>query len=131
MKDIVGTEKQSLTLMDYLQKLDSTFIVSFQTELHNFFGYVKGLSSKLQGSSLDIVEGYKMIDSVKAVIESTREDETEFDALYEKANAMADIGNISMPRRYARQTQRNNIPASSDKEYFKRAIFLPFLDAMI
>jgi hypothetical protein len=27
--------------------------------------------------------------------------------------------------------QRNNIPASSDKEYFKRAIFLPFLDAMI
>ena len=109
---------------------DSTFIVSFQT-VHNFFGYVKGLSSKLQGPSLDIVEGYKMIDSVKAVIESTREDETEFDALYEKANAMADIGNISMPRRYARQTQRNNIPASSDKEYFKRAIFLPFLDAMI
>jgi hypothetical protein len=26
--------------------------------------------------------------------------------------------------------QRNNIPESSDKEYFKRAIFLPFLDAM-
>ena len=37
---------------------DSTFIVSFQTELHNVFGYVKGLSSKLQGSSLDIVEAY-------------------------------------------------------------------------
>ena len=47
-----------------------------------------------------------MIDSVKAMIESTREDETEFDALYEKANAMADIGNLSMPRRCTRQTQR-------------------------
>ena len=54
---------------------DSTFIVSFQT-VHHFFGYVKGLSNKLQGSSLDMVEGYKMIDSVKAVIESTGEDET-------------------------------------------------------
>jgi predicted transcriptional regulator len=46
-----------------------------------------------------MVEGYKMIDSVKAVIESTGEDETEFDALYEKANTMADIagiGNLSI-----------------------------------
>jgi hypothetical protein len=65
------------------------------------------------------------------VIESTREDETEFDVLSEKANALADIGNLSMPRRCARQTQCNDIPASSDKEYFKHAIFLPFLDAMI
>lgn len=79
-----------------------------------------------------------MIDSVKAVIESTREDETEFNALYyEIANAMADIagiGNLSISRRCARQTQRNNIPASSDKEYFKRTLnvkCLPFLDAMI
>ena len=107
--------------------------VSFQT-VHHFFGYVKGLSNKLQGSSLDMVEGYKMIDSVKAVIESTGEDETEFDAHYEKANTMADIagiGNLSISWRCAPQTQRNNIPASSDKEYFNRAIFLPFLDAMI
>jgi hypothetical protein len=41
-----------------------------------------------------MVEGYKMIDSVKAVIESTGEDDTEFDAHYEKANTMADIAGI-------------------------------------
>lgn len=50
---------------------DSTFIICFQI-VHNFFGYVRGVSSKLQGSSLDIVEGYKMIGAVKQIIEETR-----------------------------------------------------------
>ncbi|CAC5365713.1 unnamed protein product [Mytilus coruscus] len=36
-----------------------------------------------------------------------------------------------MPRRYARQTHRNNVPSTSDKEYFKRAIYLPYLDELI
>ena len=36
-----------------------------------------------------------------------------------------------MCKTYDRQTQCNKIPASSDKEYFKRVIVLPFLDAMI
>jgi len=59
MKDIIGTEKQSLTLMDYLQKLQTPLLLSASKQnFIIFFGYVKGLSSKLQGSSLDIVEGY-------------------------------------------------------------------------
>lgn len=50
---------------------DSTFIMCFHT-VHNVFGYVRGVSSKLQGSSLDIVEGYKMTGAVKQIIEETR-----------------------------------------------------------
>ncbi|XP_063435948.1 52 kDa repressor of the inhibitor of the protein kinase-like [Mytilus trossulus] len=112
---------------------DSTFIVSFQT-VHNFFGYVTGLSRKLQGSTLDIVEGYKMIDTVKALVKSTRDDETEFDNVFEKATAMAevaDIGGIKAPRRCGRQTQRSNVPADNVQVYYRRAVFLPFLDSMI
>lgn len=112
---------------------DSTFIVSFQT-VHNFFGYVTGLSRKLQGSTLDIVEGYKMIDTVKTLVKSTRDDETEFDTVFEKATAMAevaDIGGIKAPRRCGRQTQRSNVPADNVQVYYRRAVFLPFLDSMI
>ncbi|CAC5396466.1 unnamed protein product [Mytilus coruscus] len=112
---------------------DSTFIVSFQT-VHNFFGYVSGLSRKLQGSTLDIVEGYKMIDTVKSLVKSTREDEKEFDTVFEKSTIMAevaDIGGIKAPRRCGRQTQRSNVLEDNDQVYFRRAVFLPFLDSMI
>ncbi|CAG2254819.1 unnamed protein product [Mytilus edulis] len=103
---------------------DSTFIVSFQT-VHNFFGYVTGLSRKLQGSTLDIVEGYKMIDTVKALVKSTRDDETEFDTVFEKATAMAevaDIGGIKAPRRCGRQTQRNSMIQQFDIRFGERAV---------
>ncbi|VDI50759.1 Hypothetical predicted protein [Mytilus galloprovincialis] len=99
--------------------------------VHNFFGYVRGVSSKLQGSSLDIVEGYKMIGAVKQIIDETRKNEQEFDLVYSNASDMAvkaGLDELKMPRRCARQTHRNNVPASSDKEYFKRAIYLPYLD---
>ena len=107
---------------------DSTFIISFQT-VRNFFGYVSGLSKKLQGSALDITQGYKMVDTVKEVIESTREDKREFETVFEKATAMSEaagVGKLSVPRRCARQTNRSNVPADTEREYFKRAIFLPF-----
>ncbi|CAC5365485.1 unnamed protein product [Mytilus coruscus] len=100
--------------------IDSTFIVSFQA-VHNFFGYVSGLSRKLQGSTLDIVEGYKMIDTVKSLVKSTRDDEKEFDTVFEKSTIMAevaDIGGIKILRRCGRQTQLSNVPADNDQVYF-------------
>ncbi|CAC5365225.1 unnamed protein product [Mytilus coruscus] len=88
---------------------DFTFIVNFQT-VHNFFGY-------------------KMIDTVKSLVKSTRDDEKEFDTVFEKATTMAevaDIGGIKTPRRCGRQTQRSNVTAENEKVYF-----LLFLDSMI
>jgi len=50
---------------------DHTFILCFQCVLH-IFGYVKGLSVKLQGSELDIIHGYEMINRVKSVLKDAR-----------------------------------------------------------
>ena len=36
-----------------------------------------------------------------------------------------------MPRMTARQRNRNNVPATSSNEYYKRAVFLPFIDTCI
>lgn len=110
---------------------ESNFIMCFQTVLH-MFGYVTGLCSKLQGSSLDIVEAYDMVTNVREAVSDARgEDST---IVYEKASEMArkaGLEHLEMPRRCGRQTQRNNVPADSMCEYFERVIFYPFVDAFI
>ena len=46
---------------------------------------------------------------------------------------MADISDssIEIPRTCDRQTQRINVAATSPREYFRRCIYLPFLDSLI
>ena len=113
---------------------DSTFIACFQTVQH-FFGYTKGLSCKLQGAALDIVKGYEMVTNVTSVLMHARQNEQEYDAVFDKMIAMVDvIGNgssLEIPRHCGRQTQRSNIPAETLKEYFRLAIYISYLDYLL
>ena len=38
---------------------------------------------------------------------------------------------LEPPRSFWRQTQRSNVPSSTPKEYFRIAIYLPFVDALL
>ena len=100
----------------------------------HFFGYTKGLRQKLQGSTLDIVQGYSEISNIKSVFLHAREDEEEYEQVYKNMTNMAEMANMSglqIPRRCGRQTQRNNVPSNSPKEYFQRVVFIPFLDHLL
>ncbi len=111
---------------------DSTFIASFQIALH-MFGYFKGLTTKLQGSTLDIIQGYEMVDNVKSLMSTIRTEESEYEDIFLKIEQMAKIGNVSLipPRRCSTQMHRNNVPADTAKEYFKLALFYPFVDSIL
>lgn len=111
---------------------DPTFIACFQSVLH-FYGYFSGLSKKLQGSSLDVLQGYKMVELVKDTLLSARSNDTGYTMVFDKAENMAEIGNvvIALPRCRGRQTERIYVPGDTPKVYFKRAIYLPFLDSLI
>lgn len=111
---------------------DSQFIASFQT-IRNFFGYMSGLSKKLQGSSLDVLDGYRMVAHVREVISGLRSDDNEYDSVFHCMEEMAQLtdGVMTVPRQCSRQSQRSNVPASSAKEYFKRNTYLPYLDSLI
>ena len=50
---------------------DPTVIKAFQTVCYVFM-FTKGLSEKLQGSSLDIVEGFNMIAHKRSLLSSLR-----------------------------------------------------------
>lgn len=89
---------------------------------------------KLQCSTPDIVERYILIYIIKCFVKLRRDDEKKSDTVFEKDMTMAvlaDIDGIMASRRCGRQTQRCNIPADYAKVYFRRAVFLPFLDSMI
>lgn len=112
---------------------DPTFIVCFQTVLH-FFGYVSGLSRKLQGSELDIIQGYNLVQNVKETVYAARSDHNDFENVYSKCEIMGNVANITSlepPRRCGRQIHRNNVPAETSKQYFERSVYLPFLDSLM
>lgn len=54
-------------------------------------------------------------------------------SVYEKIKKMAKKANVkvSIPRTFGRQTLRNNTNARTPVAYFRRAIFLPFLDNLL
>ena len=44
---------------------------------------------------------------------------------------LANLDTLQLPRLCGRQTQRNNVEGRNPIEYFKGAIYLPFLDSLI
>ncbi|VDI79241.1 Hypothetical predicted protein [Mytilus galloprovincialis] len=56
-----------------------------------------------------------------------------WDELFEKAVQVADtVEEVpTMPRAAGRQRHRVNVPAETPSQYWKRAMFLPFLDHLI
>lgn len=91
------------------------------------------LCLKLQGRTIDVAQSDEEVRKVKRAIRRYR-NEVDFhhDAWYEKAVVLATQLDIqpAVPRMCARQTNRNNVPATSVSSYFKRAITIPILDTM-
>ena len=113
----------------------SQFIAAFQTNNY-FFGFTKSLSVQLQGSSKDVLEAYRDIEVVKATLRNERRKVDEaFKRPYQKMCELARLaGNdegLYIPRRCERQTLRSNCPRGTADEYWKCAVFIPFLDHLI
>ena len=55
----------------------------------------------------------------------------EVDEVFCTAHTLADDADIllTMPRLVSKQTARNNVDANSPSEYFKRAIWYPYLNS--
>ena len=92
---------------------------------------IKPISVKLQKKSNDIVKAYNMISETEKELSQVRNNaETVFKAWY--ANTVdlgSDLGTEpSVPRTASRQRHRENTPHDSPEEYYRRTLFVPFLD---
>ena len=84
-------DAKTLTIAYGLMKsiTDHTFIVIFHTVLH-FFRYMIGLRIKLQGSILEIVQGYDMIRHITSILKKARQDEIDWEQIFSSATEMSE-----------------------------------------
>ena len=90
------------------------------------------LSKMLQNKTCDLVEASKEAGILQNLVQTQRNDDTLWDDLYDKAVAMATTVDVepSRPRVIVRQQNRQNVPAATISEYWKRNMWLPFMDHM-
>ncbi|XP_033731590.1 zinc finger MYM-type protein 1-like [Pecten maximus] len=88
------------------------------------------LNKLLQGKECDLVEASKEAIVLIAQLRAERMDDDVWDALYQKAIDLASPHDVrpSRPRIGGRQEHRPNQPAETVSEYWKRALYIPFMD---
>lgn len=104
------------------------------TVVHKCLGFMRGLSKSLQERRLDVVKALKNVSLVKSSIQECRDsiDDSHGD-WYREAVTLAEEFDIPItkPRTCRRQTQRNNIPADTPEDYYKKSISIPMLDHLL
>ncbi|CAG2256173.1 unnamed protein product [Mytilus edulis] len=100
----------------------------------NCMAFTRGLSTKLQGRTLDIVAAYKSVSVVKEALTDVRKTIDErFSEWFAETEELAKTVAVepSIPRRCGRQTQRENCPADTPEIYYRRVIGIPYLDDVL
>ena len=85
----------------------------------------------LQSKSIDICDGLHLIEPLKALVITRRQDVDEFHSKgYKKALTLSDKINITetMPRVVGIQIHRSNTPTESASGYYKRTITIPLCE---
>ena len=110
------------------------FVIGLVTIEHVLSGLVQ-LSLMLQNKTCDLVEAVKEARTIVRQVESERNDQTVWDALYDKSVDMANSVGVDPSRPRAnnnlRQQHRQNVPAATVSEYWRRNLYLPFADHLI
>lgn len=86
------------------------------------------------GRALDVVGALKEVKTVHETLKDKRQmvDDFHSQAFKEAAAIGETVGIVpSIPRLCSRQTRRNNTPADTPEDYYKRVITIPFLDHLL
>ena len=111
-----------------------SFILALHCNVY-MSSYLKPLSVLLQGSHLDILEAYEEISGTIGLLMRCRgQSGHKFSSIFKDACEMTKLHGHPSPavsRQVGRQTQRSNVPAATPEEYWRRSVFIPFLDTLI
>ncbi|CAH1119048.1 unnamed protein product [Phaedon cochleariae] len=102
--------------------------------IKSVFSLTLPLSKYLQTPNLDLSLALDSAENVNKSLKKMRqEDKKSFSDIYQETKTICDEFDITIlqPRTTNRQTNRNNVPGSSPEEYYRRAIYVPFLDQTI
>lgn len=108
----------------------SSFVISLYI-IEKLFAITLPLCKSLQQINVDLSECCQYVNNCMQVINSIHENsEEEFHKLFlDVENVLSLVDEtVKMPRLNRQSTYRNNIPADSPEQYYRRSIFLPFFD---
>ena len=125
------TSSRALQLLSTIRQ--SKFCIAVLV-LKKIFGYSVVLCKVMQKKSINLLDAVNIAHDIANESKCLREKaEDEFYQLYISAQEMAKTQNfiLETSRLTSRQTNRCNIAAETDEEYFRVGIFIPFLDNFI
>lgn len=98
------------------------------------FAVTYNLSTVLQKSDNDLISSYNAIQEVIEMFKKMREaSEVKFSEIFKRASDMAkelDI-EIKKTRLAKKQMYRANTPSESPEDYYRKTVFIPFLDFLV
>lgn len=108
------------------------FVIALVVSNHILQGIVP-LTCLLQATSFDLLGAVKECRAVIRLLEDERNDFTVFDALYDKAVALASTVGVepSRPREARNQKNRANPEVVDTKQYWRVSLYCKFLDHLI
>lgn len=102
--------------------------------ISKYSSILEPVSQALQAVELDLLKVYTHIQEIIAILKQHRENsESVFGDIISIAENIADEINVdlSMPRQATKQLHRPNHPCGSLNEYYRRSIFIPYIDSLI
>lgn len=109
----------------------SNFLISLHV-IENIFALTLPLCIALQKVNIDLSYCYERIEDVRNIlIEKRKKSDENFKIIFSECEKAMCEDKIMVPRTVGKQTSRDNMPANSPEQYYKRTIFLPLLDHFI
>ena len=101
---------------------------------NRIFSCTVNITRSLQSQSRDIVDAISSIDVLCDTLQSVRDDVDTYHCRWmdETKKMCEDIGvQLCIPRLGGRQQHRDNVPAGTPDEYYKRNLTIPLLDHVV
>ncbi|KAE9525840.1 hypothetical protein AGLY_014066 [Aphis glycines] len=111
----------------------STFIISLHCS-EKLLAYTLPISKILQTTDIDLTTAVNQVESVVSILRRLRSNaDNEFKQLFLEAQEIASNLDLTMsiPRLTKHQTKRCSAPSESIEEYYRRSIFIPWVDSFL
>ena len=122
---------EATQLLNSLTKFE--FVIGM-IALYRLLHPIAGITQKLQGGTIDVIGAYQNVNTCIKDIQLLQENvDQESDVIFKQAVRMANQLNVepNIPRVAKKQIYRDNVPANSPEQYYKRALVIPIVDTFI
>ena len=136
-------EETYIKRWDAKSKVEATQFLNSLTKLEFVIGMVAsyrllhrvaGITQKLQGCTIDVIDAYQNVNTCIEDIQLSRENvDQESDVIFKQVVRMADQLNVkpNIPGVAKKQIYRDNVPANSPEVYYKPTLVKPIVDTFI